>query len=71
LDHTLVGLEVDPVSAASAARVADAYQTWSRGAGTAGLNFGDCFAYAAAKSHGCPLLYVGEDFAKTDVQAAL
>ena len=66
-----LGLEVDPVSAASAARVADAYLRWGRGAGTAGLNFGDCFAYEAAKSRGCPLLYVGDDFAKTDIDSAL
>ena len=66
-----LGLEVDPVSAASAARVADAYERWGRGAGTADLNFGDCFAYEAAKTRGCPLLYVGEDFAKTDIESAL
>ncbi|NCU21898.1 PIN domain-containing protein [Candidatus Falkowbacteria bacterium] len=36
-----------------------------------GLNFGDCFAYALAKRHSAPLLYVGEDFALTDVRSAL
>jgi len=36
-----------------------------------GLNFGDCFAYALAKRHSAPLLYVGEDFTLTDVQSAL
>ena len=66
-----LGLEVEPVSAASAARVADAYGRWGRGAGTAGLNFGDCFAYEAAKTRGCPLLYVGDDFAKTDIGSVL
>jgi ribonuclease VapC len=34
---------------------------------TAALNFGDCFAYEVAKENGCPLLYVGDDFAKTDL----
>jgi len=34
-----------------------------------GLNSGDCFAYEIAKSHDCPLLYVGEDFARTDVSS--
>jgi hypothetical protein len=34
---------------------------------TAALNFGDCFAYEMAKENGCPLLYVGDDFAKTDL----
>ncbi len=66
-----LGLEVDPVSAAAAARVADAYGRWGRGAGTASLNFGDCFAYEAAKTRGCPLLYVGDDFAKTDIESVL
>ncbi|MFQ5412568.1 MAG: type II toxin-antitoxin system VapC family toxin, partial [Phycisphaerae bacterium] len=36
----------------------------------AGLNFGDCFAYALAKSTGLPLLYKGGDFAHTDVSRA-
>lgn len=36
----------------------------------AGLHLGDCFSYEIAKEHGCPLLYVGEDFAKTDLQTA-
>ena len=36
-----------------------------------GLNFGDCFAYALAKWHSAPLLYVGDDFALTDVQSVL
>ncbi|BBK35967.1 twitching motility protein PilT [Allostella sp. ATCC 35155] len=36
-----------------------------------GLNFGDCFAYALAKRHSAPLLYVGDEFALTDVQSAL
>jgi ribonuclease VapC len=35
------------------------------------LNFGDCFAYEVAKEHACRLLYVGDDFAKTDIEAVL
>ena len=66
-----LGFEVEPVSAASASRVADAHGRWGRGSGTAGLNFGDCFAYETAKSRGCPLLYVGGDFAKTDIESVL
>ena len=43
-----------------------------KGFGTrGGLNFGDCFAYALAKRHSAPLLYIGDDFALTDVQSAL
>ena len=39
--------------------------------GTIGLNFGDCFAYALARQHSAPLLYVGNDFVLTDIQSAL
>ena len=38
---------------------------------SASLNFGDRFAYATAKEFDCPLLYVGNDFAQTDVRTAL
>ncbi|MDF3809960.1 MULTISPECIES: type II toxin-antitoxin system VapC family toxin [Rhodopseudomonas] len=45
---------------------------YGKGFGTrGGLNFGDCFAYALAKQHSASLLYVGDDFALTDVQSAL
>lgn len=37
----------------------------------AGLNFGDCFSYALAKALGAPLLYIGDDFGKTDIASAL
>ena len=43
---TTGGVEVMPVSAAAAARVAEAYATWGEGKHPAGLNFGDCFAYS-------------------------
>ena len=36
----------------------------------AALNFGDCFAYALAEATGEPLLFKGEDFARTDIEAA-
>lgn len=48
-----------------------AYQHWGKGFHEAKLNFGDCFAYAVAKEHNCPLLFVGNDFALTDVASAL
>ena len=66
-----LGFEVVSVTAASARRVAAAYAQWGRGAHPAGLNFGDCFSYEVAKEHSCPLLYVGDDFAKTDLESAL
>jgi ribonuclease VapC len=65
------GIEVVPATNVSARRAADAHAKWGRGAKTAGLNFGDCFAYDLARSNDCSLLYVGRDFAKTDVKSAL
>ena len=65
------GVEVVPVTGATAARVAEAYARWGKGRHPAGLNFGDCFAYVLAQETGSVLLYVGEDFAKTDVASAL
>ena len=64
------GVEVVPVTGATAARVAAAYARWGKGRHPAALNFGDCFAYALAQETGSALLYVGEDFAKTDVSPA-
>jgi ribonuclease VapC len=66
-----IGLGIIPVSAAAAWRAAAAYARWGRGVHSAALNFGDCFAYEVAAHHGCPLLYVGNDFAQTDLQPAL
>jgi ribonuclease VapC len=65
-----LGFDVLNVTPASARRVAETYARWGKGAHPAGLNFGDCFAYEAAKEHSCPLLYVGDDFSRTDVAAA-
>jgi ribonuclease VapC len=64
-------LDVIPVTADQTRRIAAAHAKWGRGARTAGLNFGDCFAYDLAKANDCPLLYAGKDFAKTDVKSAL
>jgi ribonuclease VapC len=65
-----LGFEIVNVTPASARRVAAAYGKWGKGVHSAGLNFGDCFAYEVAKEHRCPLLFVGADFARTDVPAA-
>ena len=64
-------LEVASVSLATARQVADTYAQWGKSVHPAGLNFGDCFAYEVAKSRDCPLLYVGTDFARTDVASVL
>ena len=66
-----LGFEVVTVTLVSARRVAQAYDRWGKGIHPAGLNFGDCFAYALAQEHSCPLLFVGDDFAKTDIKSAL
>lgn len=62
-----LGFDVLNVTPAAARRVAETYARWGKGPHPAGLNFGDCFAYEAAKEHSCPLLYVGDDFSRTDV----
>lgn len=58
------------MTAATAQNVVQTYDRWGKGIHPATLNFGDCFAYALAKERGCPLLSVGEDFARTDLQRA-
>jgi len=68
---TGLGLQVEPVTAATARLVGLAHARWGKGVDPAGLNFGDCFSYALATERGLPLLYVGGDFSKTDVVAAL
>ena len=62
-----IGIEVDGVTAAGAVGIAEAYDKWGRGVHPAGLNFGDCFAYVNAKTRGASLLFVGDDFSRTDV----
>lgn len=48
--------------------VRDAYRRFGKGRHPAALNFGDCLTYATARLTGEPLLYVGEDFARTDLE---
>jgi ribonuclease VapC len=66
-----LGFEVVSVTPAAARRVAEAYARWGKGVNPAALNFGDCFAYEAAKEHACRLLYVGDDFSRTDILGVL
>jgi ribonuclease VapC len=49
----------------------EGFRRWGKGLHPAGLNFGDCAAYALAKSLDAPLLFKGEDFSRTDVRRAL
>lgn len=74
LDDFLVTLGVDiaPLDETVARAALRARLDYGKGFGTrGGLNFGDCFAYALARHHSVPLLYVGNDFAMTDIQPAL
>jgi ribonuclease VapC len=65
-------LHVEPVTHAQARIARAAYRDFGKGSGhKAGLNFGDCFAYALAKTCGEPLLFKGDDFGHTDITAAL
>jgi len=64
-------LEIVPVTAEQARLARLAHARFGRGRHPAGLNLGDCFAYALAAERGEPLLFKGEDFARTDVKAAL
>jgi ribonuclease VapC len=65
-------LIVEPVTHTQARIARDAYRDFGKGSGhKAGLNFGDCFAYALAKSAGEPLLFKGDDFIQTDITPAL
>jgi ribonuclease VapC len=66
-----LGFEVVSVTMASARRVAKVYETWGNGIDPAGLNRGDCYAYEVAKEHGCRLLFVGDDFSKTDIEGVI
>ena len=65
------GIEHAPVDADQAQIAREAFRQYGKGRHPAGLNFGDCFSYALAKATGFPLLFKGEDFTRTDIQAAL
>jgi ribonuclease VapC len=66
-----LGFDIVAVTPASARRIALAYAQWGKGINRAALNFGDCFAYAVAKENSCGLLYVGDDFSRTDIASVL
>jgi ribonuclease VapC len=66
-----IGPEVVPFTAEHARIAREGWRRFGKGRHPAGLNLGDCFAYALARSRGEPLLFKGDDFSKTDVKAAL
>ena len=60
-------IKLVPVDADQAHIARDAFRNYGKGRHRAGLNFGDCFAYALAKTLGEPLLFKGADFTLTDI----
>ena len=65
------GAEIVPFTAQHAAIARDAWRRYGKGRHKAGLNLGDCFAYALAKERGQTLLFKGDDFAATDIEPAI
>ena len=62
----------EPVTEIQARLARDAYRDFGKGSGhSARLNFGDCFAYALAKTTSEPLLFIGADFRHTDIMPAI
>ena len=72
LDRLLHEAEIElmPVTLEQVAAARQAWRRFGKGRHPAALNFGDCFAYALATSTDEPLLFKGEDFARTDVTPA-
>lgn len=68
---TALGIQVVALDGAGSRAVQQAYVKWGKGRHPASLNFGDCFAYVLAKDKGLPLLFIGNDFSKTDLKPAI
>jgi ribonuclease VapC len=71
LDRLVSGLELEvvPFDAAHLGWAREAYRRFGKGRHPAALNLGDCIAYATARHSVLPLLYKGDDFSRTDVDA--
>ena len=67
----LAGVDVMELTSRDGEAALAAHHRFGKGRHPAGLNMGDCFAYACAKRLGLPLLYKGDDFARTDIPSAL
>lgn len=61
---------IEPVTLRQAETAREAYRDFGKGRHHAGLNFGDCFAYALAREKGETLLFKGNDFRHTDIEPA-
>jgi ribonuclease VapC len=69
---TAARVRIEPVTEIQARLARDAYRDFGKGSGhSAKLNFGDCFAYALAKTTGESLLFIGADFGHTDIVPAI
>ena len=66
-----VATELVPISVEHAFAAREGWRRFGRGNHSARLNYGDCFAYALAKTSGEPLLFKGNDFAQTDIKPAI
>lgn len=66
-----LSVDVTSVDADQAQAALVGWRRFGKGRHPAGLNFGDCFAYALAKVSAAPLLYKGEDFRQTDILSAI
>jgi ribonuclease VapC len=64
-------IDVVPLDFAQAQLAAEGFVRFGKGRHRAGLNYGDCFSYALAKSLNAPLLFKGDDFLRTDVALAI
>jgi len=63
-------IAIEPVTVEHGNLARQAFLDFGKGRHPAGLNFGDCFAYALAKATGEALLFKGRDFSQTDIAAA-
>ncbi len=72
LERLLDELAIEEISFGSVhwREAVEAYRRFGKGQNPAGLNFGDCLTYAVARLSGEALLFVGEDFSKTDLESA-
>lgn len=67
----MVGLSIVAFDEQQSLLAFEGFRRWGKGIHSARLNFGDCAAYALAKSLDAPLLFKGDDFSKTDIRRAL
>jgi ribonuclease VapC len=66
-----IGIEALPFTGDHLQTARKAFDRYGKGRHPAALNFGDCMAYAAASLARLPLLFIGDDFTKTDISSAL